>query len=95
MGRMRELENLRTERARMAAPLGKSARMETTAVEGGGQMVLEAIDLTVSVPMRATPRASAAGTDARRVLFNHFNGIIRKGDRSALSAPTVLANQHW
>jgi len=90
MGRMRELENLRTERARMAAPLGKSARMETTAVEGGGQMVLEAIDLTVSVPMRAAPGQASPAPDARRVLFNHFNGIIRKGDRIGIIGPNGI-----
>ena len=90
MGRMRELENLRTERARMAAPLGKSARMDTTAVEGGGQMVLEAIDLTVSVPMRATPGQAPPAPDARRVLFNHFNGIIRKGDRIGIIGPNGI-----
>ena len=90
MGRMRELENLRAERARMAAPLGKSARMETTAVEGGGQMVLEAIDLTVSVPMRAIPGQPPPAPDARRVLFNHFNGIIRKGDRIGIIGPNGI-----
>ena len=90
MGRMRELENLRTERARMAAPLGKSARMETVAVEGGGQMVLEAIDLTVSVPARAIPGQPPPEADARRVLFNHFNGIIRKGDRIGIIGPNGI-----
>ena len=89
MGRMRELENLRAERARMAAPLGKSARMETTAVDGGGQMVLEAIDLTVSVPARPAP-GQELDPDARRVLFNHFNGIIRKGDRIGIIGPNGI-----
>ena len=79
-GRMRELEVMRSERARMAAPLGRSARMETAAVEGGGQMVLEAIDLSVSVPARPTP-GTEISPDERRVLINHFNGIIRKSDR--------------
>lgn len=88
-GRMRELENLRIERARMAAPLGKSARMETTAVEGGGQMVLEAINLTVTVPARPAP-GEPFNAEERRVLFNHFNGIIRKGDRIGIIGPNGI-----
>ena len=82
-GRLRELEKMRVERARMAAPLGKSARMEAAAVEGGGQMVLEAVDLTVSVPGRPVPPGgdSAGAPEGRRVLINHFNGIIRRSDR--------------
>jgi len=83
MGRMRELETLRSERARLAAPLGRSARMETTAIESGGQMVLEAIDLKVTVPAsRPGPgRENRSGDEGRRILFNHFNGLVRKGDR--------------
>jgi ATP-binding cassette subfamily F protein uup len=75
MGRMRELGVLREERARIAAPMMRSAKMETASVEGGGQMVLEAIDLTITVPL---PLSSS---DERRVLVKHFNSIIRKGDR--------------
>ena len=86
MGRMRELDVLRQERARMAAPMGRSAKMETTSIEGGGQMVMEAIDLTVTVPAtrpntEMTTDNQAPPDDDRRILFNHFNGIIRKGDR--------------
>ena len=86
MGRMRELDVLRQERARMAAPMGRSAKMETTSIDGGGQMVIEAIDLTVTVPAtrpntEMTTDNQAPPDDDRRILFNHFNGIIRKGDR--------------
>ena len=90
MGRMRELDVLRQERARMAAPMGRTAKMETTSVDGGGQMVMEAIDLTVTVPAirpgmegdtSQQSGQAAEQQDERRILFNHFNGIIRKGDR--------------
>ena len=102
MGRMRELDVMRQERAKMAAPMGRAAKMETTSVDGGGQMVMEAIDLTVTVPairpgmenyapameaaqieapsVKSAAMKSTTG-DERRILFNHFNGIIRKGDR--------------
>ena len=87
MGRMRELDVLRQTRAKMAAPMGRTAKMETTSVDGGGQMVMEAIDLTVTVPatrpgmIENGPKPKADDPQDRRILFNHFNGIIRKGDR--------------
>ena len=96
MGRMRELDVLRQTRAQMAAPMGRSARMETTMVEGGGQMVLEAIDLTVTVPAtrpgisQDAPASSPNISEDRRILFNHFNGIIRKGDRIGIIGPNGI-----
>jgi len=87
MGRMRELDVLRQTRAKMAAPMGRTAKMETTSVDGGGQMVREAIDLTITVPatrpgmIENGPKPKADDPQDRRILFNHFNGIIRKGDR--------------
>lgn len=98
MGRMRELGVLRNERARMAAPMARSAKMETSAADGSGQMVLEAIDLTVTVPaVRAIQSSQKMAmpihddhtitADNRRVLFSHFNGIIRKGDRIGVIGP--------
>lgn len=92
MGRMRELETMRAERARMAAPLGRNVKMETTAIESGGQMVLEAIDLTVTVPAsRPEQKPHHAKEDtARRVLFNHFNGLVRKGDRIGIIGPNGI-----
>ncbi|MEK9861345.1 MAG: ABC-F family ATP-binding cassette domain-containing protein, partial [Alphaproteobacteria bacterium] len=100
MGRMRELDTLRQTRAQMAAPMGRSARMETTAVDGSGQMVLEAIDLTVTVPATRPGmeqgvgldmrKSNAPSMDDRRILFNHFNGIIRKGDRIGIVGPNGI-----
>ncbi len=74
-GRMRELEALRETRAHLSSQTAKQARMEATHSDSGGQMVLEAVDLSATVPLRNSE------TDERRILFNHFNGIIRKGDR--------------
>jgi len=92
MGRMRELETLRAERARMSAPLGRGAKMETTAVESGGQMVLEAIDLTVTVPAGRPGQKADMPKEKndRRVLFNHFNGLVRKGDRIGIIGPNGI-----
>ena len=96
MGRMRELDVLRQTRAQMAAPMGRSARMETTTVDGGGQMVLEAIDLTVTVPATrpntnsGLSKSYQQSADDRRILFNHFNGIIRKGDRIGIIGPNGI-----
>lgn len=96
MGRMRELDVLRQDRARMAAPMARSAKMETAAADGSGQMVLEAIDLTVTVPATRPkilgnnlPPSSADVHDKndRRILFSHFSGIIRKGDRIGIIGP--------
>ncbi|MBL6782460.1 MAG: ATP-binding cassette domain-containing protein [Alphaproteobacteria bacterium] len=74
-GRMRELDEMRQQRATMAAGASRSSRMLTTTIDSGGQIVLEAIDLTATVP-QASP-----SSDAPRILFKHFNQIIRKGDR--------------
>ena len=92
MGRMRELETLRAERARIAAPLGRNVKMETTAVESGGQMVLEAIDLTVTVPAGRPGQKADMPKEKndRRVLFNHFNGMVRKGDRIGIIGPNGI-----
>ena len=74
-GRMRELDEMRQQRATMAAGASRSSRMLTTTIDSGGQIVLEAIDLTATVP-QASP-----SSDAPRILFKHFNQIILKGDR--------------
>lgn len=74
-GRMRELDEMRQQRVTMAAGASRSSRMLTTTIDSGGQIVLEAIDLTATVP-QASP-----SSDAPRILFKHFNQIILKGDR--------------
>ncbi|MEX0503399.1 ABC-F family ATP-binding cassette domain-containing protein [Alphaproteobacteria bacterium LSUCC0719] len=53
-GRLRELETLRLERARTGGITQRTMKMETGPAEGGGQLVLEAIDLSISVPLPPT-----------------------------------------
>ena len=64
-GRLRELEALRLERARTGGITQRAMKMETGPAEGGGQLVLEAIDLSVSVPLPPTGDASTADASAR------------------------------
>jgi ATP-binding cassette subfamily F protein uup len=86
-GRMRELQEMRQIRSTMAAGAGRSSRMMTASTEGGGQIVLEAIDLTATVPAPATIGSTATQNAPRRTLFKHFNQIIRKGDRIGIIGP--------
>jgi hypothetical protein len=50
-GRLRELAGMRAERAKAGGLVQRTMRMETGPADGGGQLVLEAIDLCVSVPI--------------------------------------------
>ena len=66
-GRLRELEALRLERARTGGITQRAMKMETGPAEGGGQLVLEAIDLSISVPLPPTEMTgSGDDEDARR-----------------------------
>jgi ATP-binding cassette subfamily F protein uup len=90
-GRMRELQDMRQDRAKMAAGASRSSRMLTATLDTGGQIMLEALDLTatvpVAVPASASNLSSSATENTRRVLFQHFNQIIRKGDRVGIIGP--------
>ncbi|MEL0042988.1 MAG: ATP-binding cassette domain-containing protein, partial [Candidatus Puniceispirillum sp.] len=67
-GRLRELADLRIARAAAGGLTQRGMRMETGPADGGGQLVLEAIDLCASVP----------GTDGdRRQLITRLNLLIR------------------
>ena len=92
-GRLRELEALRLERARTGGITQRAMKMETGPAEGGGQLVLEAIDLSVSVPLPATGD-EGTGTDdsaaARRQLLNHFNMLVRRSDRIGIVGPNGI-----
>ena len=81
-GRLRELAALREERARTGGLTQKSMRMETGPAEGGGQLVLEAIDLSITVP---TPNS-----EDRRQLLNHFNMLVRRTDRIGIVGPNGI-----
>jgi ATP-binding cassette subfamily F protein uup len=54
--------------------------MSTGKAEGGGQIVLEARDLSVDIPAQPEPRS----------LVKHFNTIIRRGDRLGIVGPNGI-----
>ena len=76
-GRLRDLDRLRSERAQAGGITQRSMRMETGPADGGGQLVLEAIDLSATVPDGETERS----------LLRHFNLLIRRGDRIGIVGP--------
>jgi len=77
-GRLRELADLRVARAAAGGLTQRGMRMETGPADGGGQLVLEAIDLCASVP----------GTDGdRRQLITRLNLLIRRKDRIGIIGP--------
>ncbi|MGB1962142.1 MAG: ATP-binding cassette domain-containing protein, partial [Candidatus Puniceispirillaceae bacterium] len=63
-GRLRELATLRSERAKSGGITQRAMRMETGPAEGGGQMVLEGIDLSASVPASTSRTAATDGETA-------------------------------
>jgi ATP-binding cassette subfamily F protein uup len=78
-GRIRELATLRQERAKSGGITQRAMRMETGQADGGGQMVLEGIDLCASVPISQKNGGSEAAV--RRQLLSHFNLLVRRRDR--------------
>jgi ATP-binding cassette subfamily F protein uup len=79
-GRLRDLDRLRNERAKAGGITQRSMRMETGPADGGGQLVLEAIDISASVP----------DGEAERCLLRHFNLLIRRGDRIGIVGPNGI-----
>ena len=77
-GRLRELQVLRSERARQAPAQMREMSMGKVKAETGGQVVLEARDISLSV---GTPEQQ------RRQLVSHFNLKILRGDRLGLVGP--------
>ena len=63
-GRLRELEAMRLERARAGGIAQRSMKMETGPATSGGQLVLEAIDLGITVPAPPTGAANSGRPDA-------------------------------
>ena len=76
-GRLRDLQALRLQRARQAPSQIKELTVSPVKAETGGQVVLEARDISLSV--------SAA--DQIRLLVQHFNLKIQRGDRLGLVGP--------
>ena len=67
--------------------------METGPAEGGGQLVLEAIDITASVPAPDNVGTSSSQTldeNGRRILMRHFNLLIRRSDRIGIVGPNGI-----
>ena len=79
-GRLRDLDRLRNERVKAGGITQRSMHMETGPADGGGQLVLEAIDISASVP----------DGEAERCLFRHFNLLIRRGDRIGIVGPNGI-----
>ena len=76
-GRLRDLQALRLQRAKQAPSQIKELTVNPVKAETGGQVVLEARDISLSV--------SAA--DQIRLLVQHFNLKIQRGDRLGLVGP--------
>ncbi len=92
-GRLHELKILRAERAKAIGIKQPTMRMETGPAEGGGQLVLEAIDLCASVPVsHPNPTKSDIELDPkqRRTLLKHFNLLIRRRDRIGIVGPNGI-----
>ena len=79
-GRMRELAEMRLQRARDGGNLSRQMAMTTGNAEGGGQVVLEARNITITVP-------SVPPQDEPHILVSHFNAIVKRGDRLGIVGP--------
>ena len=89
-GRLRELAGMRAKRAKAGGLTQRTMRMETGPADGGGQLVLEAIDLCASVPI--TQHGAIEGDistkpEQRRQLLQHFNLLVRRTDRIGIVGP--------
>ena len=91
-GRLRELQDLRHLRARQGGQVIAQMSMSTGKAEGGGQIVLEARDLTVNIPNNNAdnPEPTRADNQEPRPLVTHFNTIIRRGDRLGIVGPNGI-----
>ena len=94
-GRLRELATLRSERAKSVSITQRTMRMETGPAEGGGQMVLEGIDLSASVPHRH-PKQPPQLVSRPAVSYSLIS-ICWSGEVTALalSGRMELANRRW
>ena len=79
-GRMRELAELRVQRIRDGGSMSRQMSMTTGNAEGGGQVVLEARNITITVP-------DAIPQDEPHMLVSHFNAIVKRGDRLGIVGP--------
>ena len=92
-GRLRELGEMRALRAREGGISGRQMSISTGPAEGGGQIVLEARNLSITVPAGpslTTPHPPNTDQPDRRVLVNHFNAIIKRTDRLGIVGPNGI-----
>ena len=79
-GRLRELADMRKLRASEGGITARSMSIETGPAEGGGQVVLETRDISVTVP-------GTTEADEHRLLVSHFNALLKRGDRIGIVGP--------
>ena len=97
-GRLRELAALRQTRASEGGIMARQMRIDAGDATVGGQVVLEARNLTITVPAnpalradqtaRPAPKPDNTDTpDDQRVLLSHFNLLLKRKDRIGIVGP--------
>jgi ATP-binding cassette subfamily F protein uup len=98
-GRLRELEGMRQLRAAEGGVMMRQMQIDSGRAEGGGQVVLEARNLSVSVPGRPALRNGEPARhssrqqedpEQERLLVSHFNALIKRGDRIGIVGPNGI-----
>ncbi len=96
-GRLRELEGMRQLRAAEGGVMMRQMQIDSGRAEGGGQVVLEARNLSVSVPGRPALRngeparhSKTEDPEQERLLVSHFNALIKRGDRIGIVGPNGI-----
>ena len=97
-GRLRELAALRQTRASEGGIMARQMRIDAGDATVGGQVVLEARNLTITVPANPALRADQTARpapkpdnpdtpDDQRVLLSHFNLLLKRKDRIGIVGP--------
>ena len=89
-GRLRELEGMRQLRAAEGGVMMRQMQIDSGRAEGGGQVVLEARNLSVSVPAAVPTDQPQANAAEDRLLVSHFNALIKRGDRIGIVGPNGI-----
>ena len=94
-GRLRELAALRQTRASEGGIMARQMRIDAGDATVGGQVVLEARNLTITVPANPALRGDQPaqllknddGFEDQRVLLSHFNLLLKRKDRIGIVGP--------
>ena len=94
-GRLRELAALRQTRASEGGIMARQMRIDAGDATVGGQVVLEARNLTITVPANPALRGEQPaqllknddGFEDQRVLLSHFNLLLKRRDRIGIVGP--------